>query len=78
VEVPVSFGDTDSVGVSDGGDVDVADALEGYGTVSVAKGEPSVAACMETGPGGIGTAKGLKDVVVAGIDEECSVCLGVR
>jgi hypothetical protein len=52
VEVPVSFGDTESVGVSDEGGVVVAEALEGCGTVSVAIVGPLVVACMETDPGG--------------------------
>lgn len=65
VEV-LSFGETESAGVSDGGEVGM-DVLGGCVARSVAKGGLSAVACMETGPGGIERAKGPKDGVQTGI-----------
>lgn len=75
----MSLGETGSVGVSDEGEVDVTEALEGCGTVSVAKVEPSVMACIRTDPWDQKSNRATEpqDMVVAGIDKECFVCFGV-
>lgn len=65
--MPESFGDTESAGVSDGGDVGVVDVLGGCVARSVARVGLSAVACMETDPGGIERAKGPKDVAQTGI-----------
>lgn len=76
VEVPESFGDTESAGVSDGGDVGVVDVLGGCVARSVARVGLSAVACMETDPGGLKEQKDQRMWFRQGY-KECFVLFGV-